>query len=99
MGIEATVISGSLAIIIAVITAWFTFRAKREEMGVQEIRTVLSGYKEIVGTLQNEITRLNFEIGQMRKSMEDCEKRNAETELEVATLRRCIARLETGAKP
>lgn len=95
MGTEATIISGSLAIIVAAMTAWFTFRTKREEMGVQEIRTVLSGYKEIVGTLQDEIARLHIEITQMRNAMEDCERRNAEMESEVARLRACVAKLES----
>lgn len=95
MGTEATIISGSLAIIVAVVTAWFTFRTKREEMGVEEIRTVLSGYKEIVGTLQDEIARLQIEITQMRDAMADCERRNAEMESEVARLRACVTKLES----
>jgi len=95
MGTEAAIISGSLAIIVAVMTAWFTFRTKREEMGVQEIRTVLSGYKEIVGTLQDEISRLRDEITQMRDSMADCERRNEEMESEVARLRACVSKLES----
>lgn len=95
MGTEAAIVSGSLAVIVAIVTAWFTFRTKREEMGVQEIRTVLSGYKEIVGTLQDEIARLQVEITQMRNAMEDCERRNAEMESEVAQLRTCVAKLES----
>lgn len=95
MGPEAALVSGSLAVIVAVLTAWFTLRTKREEMGVEEIRTVLSGYKEIVGTLQDEIARLQIEITQMRDAMADCERRNAEMESEVAQLRTCVAKLES----
>jgi uncharacterized protein YlxW (UPF0749 family) len=95
VGPEAALVSGSLAIIVAVLTAWFTLRTKREEMGVEEIRTVLSGYKEIVGTLQDEIARLQVEIIQMREAMADCERRNAEMESEVAQLRTCVAKLES----
>ena len=95
MGPEAALVSGSLAVIVAVLTAWFTHRTKREEMGVEEIRTVLSGYKEIVGTLQDEIARLQVEILQMRDSMADCERKNAEMELEIAQLRTCVAKLES----
>jgi uncharacterized protein YlxW (UPF0749 family) len=95
VGPEAALVSGSLAVIVAVLTAWFTLRTKREEMGVEEIRTVLSGYKEIVGTLQDEIARLQIEITQMRDAMADCERRNAEMESEVAQLRTCVAKLES----
>lgn len=95
MGPEAALVSGSFAIIVAIVTAWFTFRTRREEMGVEEIKTVLLGYKEIVGTLQDEIARLQVEIIQMRDAMADCERRNAEMESEVAQLRTCVAKLES----
>jgi hypothetical protein len=95
VGPEAALVSGSFAIIVAIVTAWFTFRTRREEMGVEEIKTVLLGYKEIVGTLQDEIARLQVEIIQMREAMADCERRNAEMESEVAQLRTCVAKLES----
>lgn len=91
---EAAIISGAVAILVAVVTAFFTFRGKQDENNIAEIRTVLDSYREIVSALNREIERLKNEIEAMRKEMQDCDTRNSEMEIEISRLRGCVTRLE-----
>lgn len=93
---ETALISGAVAVAVAIITALFTFRTKKDENNISEIQTVLDGYKDIVLTLNGEITRLKTDIQSMRKAMDDCEERNNKLQLEVEKLRTCVTRLEQG---
>lgn len=93
---NTAIITGIASIIAALIAAYFAMRGKKGENRVSEIAQLLDGYKDIVHTLQSEVKRLEERIESMKVEMEDCERRNAATERQLAELRNTVEHLTKG---
>ena len=66
-------------------------RAKRVD---EATATLLSGYKDMVDDLREEVGRLNRVIDDLRREQEECERRNDEMESLVLDLQRRLVALE-----
>lgn len=80
-------ISGGFTLLGVLGAALIAFRGQRGETKVSEIAQILDGYRDIVGTLQAEIRRLEERIEVMSQEQEECDRRNREMQRELETLK------------
>lgn len=91
--------SVSLPILLAVIGAFATVvaaafayrsvvRSSKAQQKSAELATVLDGYDKLIHSLQSEVLRLSEAQQGILKELDACDKRNAELEKLVGTLRK-----------
>jgi predicted nucleic acid-binding Zn-ribbon protein len=90
---------GALATIIAAAFAYRSVvRSSRAQQKSAELATVLGGYDKLITALQSEVHRLSEAQAAILKELEACDKRNADLEKLVQTLRNQIAEAIEGRK-
>ena len=89
-----TIVSAIAGLLTAAVTAWFAFRASNGSTRVQEIKTVMDAYTDLVENLRGEVDRLRDQIAEMTLEMTRCEQRNLRMAEELDTLKRQFAQLE-----